>query len=146
MKSNWGTGIVVAFALFMAFILYFVYQVQSDPKYDNELVVEEYYKKDMKYGQEIAMLQNSANLPAQPVIEKTRNGVKISFPAAVANTNGTVSFYRPSAKKLDFTLPIALSGGAMLIPDSHLAGGLWDITLQWQTAGKPYMIKKQLYY
>ena len=41
MKINWGTGIVIAFALFISFILYFVFSVQSNSKYDNELVVEE---------------------------------------------------------------------------------------------------------
>jgi hypothetical protein len=46
MKINWGTGIAIAIALFMAFILYFVIKVQSNSKYDNELVVEEYYKHD----------------------------------------------------------------------------------------------------
>ena len=46
MKINWGTGIVIAFALFMSFILYFVFKVQSDSKYDNELVTEDYYKKE----------------------------------------------------------------------------------------------------
>jgi len=44
-KINWGTAIVIAFALFMSFILFFVFKVQSDSKYDNELVTEEYYKK-----------------------------------------------------------------------------------------------------
>ena len=39
MKINWGTGIVIAFALFMSFILFFVFKVQSDSKYDNELDV-----------------------------------------------------------------------------------------------------------
>jgi hypothetical protein len=38
---NWGTSIVVAFVLFMSFIMYFVIKVQSNSKYDNELVVEE---------------------------------------------------------------------------------------------------------
>ena len=46
MKINWGTGIIIAFGLFMAFILSFVYKVQSNQKYDNELVTEEYYKKE----------------------------------------------------------------------------------------------------
>ena len=46
MKINWGVGIVIAFGLFITFILYFVVMVQSDSKYDNDLVVEEYYKHD----------------------------------------------------------------------------------------------------
>ncbi|MFM2010754.1 MAG: hypothetical protein RLZZ479_1145, partial [Bacteroidota bacterium] len=52
-KFNWGTGIVIAFALFMTFILYFVVEVQSNSKYDNDLVVEEYYKHDAHFGEEM---------------------------------------------------------------------------------------------
>ena len=47
MKINWGTAIVIAFAVFMIFILSFVFKVQSNHKYDNELVVEDYYKKEV---------------------------------------------------------------------------------------------------
>ena len=62
MKINWGTAIVIAFALFISFILYFVYSVQSNSKYDNELVVEEYYKHDAHFGEELAKIQNAQNL------------------------------------------------------------------------------------
>ena len=41
MKLNWGKAIVIAFALFITFIMYFVLKVQSDSKYDNELVTED---------------------------------------------------------------------------------------------------------
>ena len=41
MKINWGTGIVIAFGLFIIFILSFVYKVQSNQKYDNELVTKD---------------------------------------------------------------------------------------------------------
>ncbi|HRL72529.1 MAG TPA: FixH family protein, partial [Flavobacterium sp.] len=58
MKINWGVGIVIAFGLFITFILYFVVMVQSDSKYDNDLVVEEYYKHDAKFGDEMARIQN----------------------------------------------------------------------------------------
>ena len=62
MKINWGTGIVIAFGLFMTFILYFVFKVQSDSKYDNELVVEEYYKQEIGFQKEIDKKQNAQNL------------------------------------------------------------------------------------
>jgi hypothetical protein len=46
----------------MAFILYFVIKVQSNSKYDNELVVEEYYKHDAKFGDEMIRVQNAHDL------------------------------------------------------------------------------------
>lgn len=145
MKINWGTGIVIAFGLFMSFILYFVYEVQSDSKYDNELVVQEYYKHDTKFSVEFDKLQRAADLREKPTIESLSEGVKITFPHELNNITGRVSFYRPSASKLDFETSIPKSGTSLLIPVSSLAGGQWDITLEWSENGTTYMIKKELY-
>lgn len=65
-KIGWGTSIVIAFALFISFILYFVIKVQSDTKYDNELVVDEYYKKDAQYGEDFVKMQNAQDLTENP--------------------------------------------------------------------------------
>ena len=81
MKINWGTGIVIAFALFMTFILYFVFEVQSNSKYDNDLVVEEYYKHDTHFQEEMARIQNAHDLQHKPSIKFEEEGVKVTFPA-----------------------------------------------------------------
>ena len=41
MKFNWGTGVIIGFGSFMTFILFFVFLVQSNSKYDNELVAND---------------------------------------------------------------------------------------------------------
>lgn len=147
MKVNWGTSIVIAFALFMAFILYFVFKVQGNPKYDNELVIEEYYKHDAQFGKEMEKIQNASDLPQKPVFNNTPLGIEIVFPGTIdpKKINGKVSLYRPSAKKLDFEMPLILSGSSLLIPKKDLAAGQWDITLSWQYNGKDFIIKKPLY-
>lgn len=147
MKLNWGTYIVIAFALFMTFILYFVIKVQGNSKYDNELVVEEYYKHDARFGQEMEKRQNAASLTEKPVITLKPEGVLIVFPNRMQpeKISGKVSFYRPSAKKLDFALSLRLSGQSMLIPKQDFAGGQWDTTIEWQYEGKEYVIKKDIY-
>ena len=76
MKISWGTGIVIAFGLFITFILYFVFTVQSDSKYDNELVVEEYYKHDAHFGDEMARVQNAADLAQKPTINNVSMELK----------------------------------------------------------------------
>ena len=87
MKINWGTAIVIAFGLFITFILYFVVKVQSDSKYDNDLVVEEYYKHDAKFGDEMKRIQNAEDLVSKPVITIVNEGVTIVFPAALVPKN-----------------------------------------------------------
>jgi nitrogen fixation protein FixH len=147
MKINWGTGIVIAIALFMSFILYFVIKVQSNSKYDNELVVEEYYKKDARFSEEMDRVQNAQDLDQKPIITKTAAGITIVFPAVYdpKNIKGKVSLYRPSNKKLDFEMLISLSDPSLLIPKSNLVGGRWDLNMEWQYNGKLYLTKEIIY-
>ena len=142
MKINWGVGIVIAFGLFITFILYFVVMVQSDSKYDNDLVVEEYYKHDAKFGDEMARIQNAEDLAQKPTINVVSNGVEIVFPKIFVpkNIKGKVSLYRPSNKKLDFQIPISLSDATtLLIPIKSLVGGRWGVNMEWQYYGKSYL-------
>jgi hypothetical protein len=147
MKINWGTGIVIAFTLFMSFILYFVIKVQSNTKYDNELVVEEYYKHDAKFQEEMERVQNAHNLVEQPKIISEYGEIKIIFPEEfdAKTIKGKVSLYRPSNKNLDFEIPISLSTSTLLIPKKSLLGGRWDINMEWNYDGKSYLTKKVLY-
>lgn len=148
MKINWGTAIVIAFGLFISFILYFVVKVQSDSKYDNDLVVEEYYKHDAKFGDEMKRIQNAEDLAVKPMIKVVADGVTVEFPTALVpkNIKGKVSLYRPSNKKLDFEIPISLSDATtLLIPKKSLAGGRWDINMEWQYEGKLYLSKETIY-
>ncbi len=147
MKLNWGTSIVLAFGFFIAFIGYFIVRVQSNTAYDNELVVEEYYKKDAQYSVEYDQVQNAQNLSQKPTITATAAGVLISFPKNIfpENIQGKVSLYRPSAEKLDFERSFNTQDSTLLIPEGDFAGGNWDITLFWTYDGKSYIVKQKMY-
>ena len=147
MKINWGTSIVIAFGLFITFILFFVFKVQSNSKYDNELVVEEYYKHDAKFGDEMIRVQNAQDLKQKPVISNTSEGITIVFPEVFVSNEikGKVSFYRPSDKKFDFEVPILLSNSSLNVPKEKLLGGRWDINMEWQYEGKQYLTKETIY-
>lgn len=148
MKINWGTGIVMAFGLFMTFILYFVFEVQSNSKYDNDLVVEEYYKHDSHFQDEMTRIQNVHDLKEKPLINYTDQGVEIVFPSSFDHTKvkGTVLLYRPSNKKFDFTTPLTLVNSAsLLIPQNKLIKGRWDVQMEWQYEGSKYLSKEVIY-
>lgn len=146
MKMNWGKGIVVAFALFITFILYFVFKVQSDQQYDHEMVTEDYYKKEMGYQEQLDKSQNAHDLTNKVTIETKSEGLLISFPNDFdyAKIKGKVSLYRPSSQKLDFEIPISLSSSNLLIPKTKLAGGRWDISIDWNYNGKGYLNKEEV--
>jgi hypothetical protein len=147
LRINWGTGIVIAFALFITFILYFIFKVQSNPKYDNELVIEEYYKHDAKFGDEMIRVQNAQDLKQKPIISNTSEGITIVFPDVFIpnGIKGKVIFYRPSNKKFDFIVPISLSSSTLNVPKVKLLGGRWNINMEWQYDGKLYLTKETIY-
>jgi len=146
MKINWGTAIVIAFALFMAFIMFFVFRVQSDSAYDNELVVEEYYKQERVLQSHLDKEQNAVALQHKVHIQTLDDAIQIEFPEGfdIKKITGKVSLYRPSSQKLDFEIAISLSARHLLIPKSDLAGGRWDITVDWQYNGTGYINKEML--
>lgn len=148
MKISWGTYIVIAFALFISFIMYFVVKVQSDSKYDNDLVVEEYYKHDVHFQDEMERIQNAHDLKVKPVITVDNTGVQITFPADFTPKaiKGTVALYRASNKKFDFQMPLSFSDSASLfIPKSKLIGGEWGVNMEWQYKGKSYLTQERIY-
>jgi len=144
MKINWGTAIVIAFGLFMTFILYFVFKVQSDSKYDNELVVEKYYQKELTFEKQMEKEQNAHDMIENVTIISTEKGIEVTFPKEydITKIQGKVSLYRPSNKKLDFEISISLSDPHLLIPKSNLVGGRWDISVDWSYDGKEFLNKQ----
>lgn len=148
MKLNWGTSIVIAFALFISFILFFVFKVQSDSKYDNELVVEKYYQKELTFEKQMEKEQNANNRVNGVVIKSNSDGIEITFPAEldITKIKGKVSLYRPSNKKLDFETLVSLSSPHLLIPKSSLVGGRWDISIDWSYEGKEFLDKETIYF
>jgi nitrogen fixation protein FixH len=148
MKFNWGTGIVAAFAAFIAFILYFVVLASTDNRANHDLVTEEYYKEELAYQNEIDALTNAREYAPQFTFVKHENGLAITFPPNMnyKDIEGKVSLYRPSNKHLDFDFPISLSNKHLLIPDKRLLDGRWDIKIYWNYQGKEHLIKKSITY
>lgn len=148
MKINWGTGVVIAFALFITFILYFVFKVQSDSTYDHELVETDYYKQEQKINSNLDKKANVEGLSELIKIQKNKEGITITFPDELKADaiNGKVFLYRPSDQSLDFDIPISMTDHTLLIPRQKLIGGLWNITLDFECEGRSYFYKKPFYY
>ena len=147
MKLNWGTAIVIAFILFISFILYFVVRSSTDARANYDLVTEEYYKAELDLQKEIDAEKN-ANAHARIIVQKTADGLQLAFPDHIdySKVKGTVSLYRPSNKHLDFDLPISLSDSHLLVPDKRLLDGRWDIKVTWEYGKERYVHKENITY
>lgn len=148
MKINWGTGIVIAFVVFIAFIMYFVINMSTNDKYNHDLVTEEYYKEELLHQKEIDKENNAKALNQNISWTKTNDGILISFPENLeySRIKGKVFLYRPSNKKLDSEISISLSDNQMLIPKTRLLDGRWNIKIDWEYDGKSYLFKESLVY
>ena len=146
MKINWGTGIVIALVLFMAFIAFFVIK-SFDAKNRHELVDDEYYKSELKYQDEIDKQENVKTLSGKVIVTKTANGFVIEFPKEINDeTSGTISFLRRSNKVLDFELPIAITNHKMIIEHDNLISGNWNITIDFASNSQEYLVKRSITY
>lgn len=141
MKINWGTGITIAIVLFMSFILYFVIKVQSDSTYDNELVIDEYYKQELIFQSQLDKKQRAQNLLEKVQISSTDQGIEVQFPSEFdpQKIQGKMFLYRPSNQKLDLKKEIVLTSSILVIPKQQLIDGRWDVIVDWSYDTVEYM-------
>ncbi len=149
MKINWGTGIVIGMLAFISFIMYFVVTMMSSSDYDHDLVVEDYYKAELHYQQDIDAQENAFALNEQISLERRGESLIIIFPEGIdlENTMGTVSLYRPSNKKLDFSIPFSeIKSSEFEIPADQLVNGRWNVNVTWKNDEKEFMYKTEIVY
>ena len=148
MKISWGTAIVLVITSFITFIMYFVVTMMVDENYDHDLVTEEYYETELSFQQQLDKEQNATRLVENITVHKTSEGLEITFPAELdfQKIKGKVFLYRPSNKQLDNELPLSLSSNQLLVPDSALVGGRWNIAVDWSYEGEAYYFKKEITY
>lgn len=148
MRINWGVGIVIAFVLFIGFIMFFVIKMNTEDKYDHDLVTDEYYQEELKYQDAIDKESNAKTLKTDIQWKKTDDGILIEFPSDLDynKISGKVFLYRPSNKQLDMEIPISLSNHYLLIPDDRLLDGRWNISVDWQYNQTEYLFKEEMVY
>lgn len=147
-KINWGTAMVIAMVLFMAFILQFVYRSIAVDKYEHHLVSEDYYKDELYYQLEIDKMNNASKLGQNVKIDRVGEGMLVSFPEDMnfAKIKGIAYFQRPSDERLDFQKEISLSDHDMLITDKKLINGRWNVKIDWEYGDNEYLFKEAVFY
>jgi len=149
MKINWGTGIVIGMLAFVSFIMYFVVTMMSSSDYDHDLVVEDYYKAELHYQQDIDAQENALALNEQISLERRGDSLIVLFPEVIdlEKTTGMVSLYRPSNKNLDFSIPFSeIKSSEFEIPADQLVNGRWNVKVTWQNSEKEFMFKTEIVY
>lgn len=148
MRWNWGTGVVIAFVLFISFIMYFVVRTNTDSSLEHDLVTEEYYKKELQYQQQLSEEQRSVDEGMEVEIEVFPEGLRIEFPASIPaeEISGRIELYRPSDKNLDRQWPLEnIHDQVYLLHRTLLAEGRWDVNVVWTWKGNTYRTRKAIH-
>jgi len=137
MKFHWGHGIFTFYVFFVAVLVIVVVKSRT---FDNSLVDDNYYARDINYQQEFDRRLNS-NALADPLrIVATAKGYELRFPDARENrVNGSVHLYRPSSKKDDRRLVLSVDEqGHMALPLAGMKPGRYEAIVEWNAGGVEY--------
>jgi len=149
MKINWGTGLVIGMLAFISFIMYFVVTMMSSNDFNHDLVVEDYYKAELHYQQDIDAERNALQMEERIRLENTNSKILIFFPEEMDLTSldGKVNFYRPSNKVLDFSIDFSeITSNEFIVPTKKLVPGRWNINITWQQQDEEFLFKKEINY
>ena len=149
MKINWGTGLVIGMLAFISFIMYFVVTMMTSKDFDHDLVVEDYYKEELHYQDDIDAERNALALKDKLKFNRNGNSFFLTFPLdmKLSELKGSLSMYRPSNKLLDFKIPLEdLQNHELEIPKDKLVDGRWNVIVSWNYLGKEYLYKEEIVY
>ena len=145
MKWNWGTGIFIFIVLFMgACVAFFIFASRQD----NSLVESDYYARGLKYEEVLQKMRNTATLSRSPGIQVDRDRISIRYPDEFKGISvmGTVCLYRPSDKKYDQVIPVAIDTALLQqIPASGLHKGKYIVKLDWTMNNRSYYFEKEIF-
>jgi hypothetical protein len=145
-KLNWGWSLLIVYATFIiVFMFYFFKSFQEAAS--NDMVEEDYYQKELMYGDVIAKKQNADTMRVQVKILNDANGITVVFPDYLSDTDvsGNITLYKPDNKKLDRIIPFKLNKSKQSILKSDLVSGKWTVFLDWKIKETPFYIEKKLF-
>lgn len=138
MNFHWGKKIAVFYMAFVIMMMVFVVRAcQENP----ELEREDYYEQEIRYGERMERMKNSQALPEALLIryESENSQMLVRFPTELHAPSGSIFFYRPSDKSLDFTVEVAPdTTGYQRVSTAGLKSGLWQIQVEWDAGMKGY--------
>ena len=130
---TWGHGIFLALASFIIFILSMIFLFPNGQK-NSEMVTDKYYEEELLYQSVIDAKKRADELAEKPAYSQAAEGIKLTFPKDVDNSNSVVSFVlnRSDDQNLDVKKTVKLDGtNSFVIPSSVLKHGNYTLRLHW---------------
>ena len=137
---NWGKSIILSFVVFASFIGTMVYKMATTKV---DLVNKDYYQKELNYQEQINKRHNSSNFNTQKIMTYSSENqtLRIGFPTHVSK--GSITFFRPSDKRLDFTVPVPKSS-IFDYSTEKLEKGKWKVQATWTDGIREYYLEDEI--
>jgi hypothetical protein len=137
---NWGKGIIIFMASFMAFILWMVFTLMSK---NTDLESEDYYKKEIAYEQEIQAQRNANSAKEKVKVSENKEFVILQFPSKEKLDTVSVEFFKPNDQKLD-KIFAEVGTKTMMVDKKKLQKGLYLININYQIGDKKFLQKEEI--
>lgn len=137
-KLNWGSGIALFYIFFVLILISFVIFTFFNKV---DLVEDNYYKKELVYQKHIEKIDRTSKLTDQLKIISDNEYIELLFPVNIVSSKigGTINFYRPSNRKLDFSVAVSPDlSGRQIVETKKIAKGLWKVKVNWKSDSLDY--------
>ena len=139
---NWGTKITLAYAGFIAFIMYMVIRAFGQ---DFDLVADDYYAQEINYQSKLEKQANLLRSESKVEIRNEPHQLTFTFPKS-SKTVGEIYFYHPSKKLFDRTIPIELSDdGVQVVDRADIVPGNYRVYIEWKAGETSYFQQEKLF-
>ena len=124
----------ISFALFIGYMVYHAFQT------DVNLVQDDYYQNSTMHDEHVTDIKRSNAVDIKLFFDQAKNIVQFEIPAEFDDekVKGELHFYRPSDRKLDFKIPLAMQNGMQLLSTEKILKGKWNVKASFSFNGKNY--------
>ena len=146
MKFNFGTGLILFFALWAIGILFLVYKSSKE---NIDLVSTDYYNKEVAYQSQIDKEKNVSQLsqPLEVSFNHISDSVTIQFPKDFKSKSiaGTIHFFKPDDASKDFAVKLQTDENLrQIISTEEMKNGFWRVQVDWNCSGENYYEEKNI--
>jgi hypothetical protein len=142
--NPWPYGII---AFFVVLVCALAAVVTIAVTHSESMVSENYYEQELKYQDHIDSAARGQESGATIRLDARDGKLLVAVPATqvAQGVSGAVEFYRPSTPALDRTVPFKPGAdGSQTMDVTKLAGGLWEVRVQWRAGGEGYFLEEKI--
>jgi hypothetical protein len=140
---NWGGKIVLVFCVFVVGMLFMVFQSASQ---EIDLVVPDYYEKELKYQEVIDAANNTRSLgtAVECKLKKEFIEVRLPHPMQGKPLTGQVWLYCIADKKRDIKQEFTTANASFSLPIGQSKAGLYQLIINWQLDDQAYYHEEKI--